>query len=280
MHFQEFFVTTAGQVGLLAVFTEFILIITIFSFLAMTVFSLATKESVAPAHRTSSVLTAVICLVAGCSYLVIRTYFHAMLETLAKTSDPAQRHALIYSSYLAIGQFRYMDWAVTTPLLLLKTVEMLKIKPRQIPGTLAVLLCADLLMVVTGYIGEQQIDSNGVMVASSHYFWGFISSVFYVIIPIILYRLYQTYAATVEHEERQAFRWLAFATISTWGVYPLGYMVPTLFPNADLNWLHVAFSVADVWNKVCLGIVAYLASARVLEKVLPKEEIMAGRTVG
>ena len=48
MHFQEFFVTTAGQVGLLAVFTEFILIITIFSFLAMTVFSLATKGSVAP----------------------------------------------------------------------------------------------------------------------------------------------------------------------------------------------------------------------------------------
>ena len=138
MHFQEFFVTTAGQVGLLAVFTEFILIITIFSFLGMTVFSLATKGSVAPEHRTSSVLTAVICLVAGCSYLVIRTYFHAMLETLAKLplDDATGRHNLIYSSYIAIGQFRYMDWTVTTPLLLLKTVEMLKIKPRQIPGTL------------------------------------------------------------------------------------------------------------------------------------------------
>ena len=248
----------------------------------MTVFSLATKGSVAPEHRTSSVLTAVICLVAGCSYLVIRTYFHAMLESLAKIplGDAQARHDLIYGSYFAIGQFRYMDWAVTTPLLLLKTVEMLKIKPRQIPATLAVLLVADLLMVVTGYIGQQQIDASGVMIASAHYTWGFISTIFYVIIPIILYRLYQTHAASVEPEERQAYRWLAVATVSTWGVYPIGYMVPTLFPNADLNWLHVAFSIADVWNKVCLGIVAYLASARVLEKVLPKEEVMAGRTVG
>ena len=282
MHFQEFFVTTAAQVGLLAVFTEYILVITAFSFFGMTLFSLASKGSVAPEHRTSSVLTAVICFVAGCSYLVIRTYFHAMLETLAKLppDDTVHRHALIYEAYLSIGQFRYMDWTVTTPLLLLKTVEMLKIKPRQIPGLLTVLLVADLLMVVTGYIGEQQIGADGVMLAGPHYTWGVISTIFYLVIPVILYKLYQDYADGVEPEERRAYRWLAFATITTWGVYPLGYMVPTLFPGADMNWLHVAFSIGDVWNKVALGVVAYLAATRVLEKVLPKEEIMAGRTVG
>ena len=282
MHFQEFFVTTAGQVGLLAVFTEFILVITIFSFFGMTLFSLATKGSVAPEHRTSSVLTAVICFVAGCSYVVIRTYFHAMLETLAKLppDDAKARHDLIYGAYLAIGQFRYMDWTVTTPLLLLKTVEMLKIKPRQIPGLLTVLLVADVLMVVAGYLGEQQIDANGVMMAGPHYTWGVISTLFYLVIPVILYKLYQTYAATAEPEERRAYRWLAWATVTTWGVYPLGYMVPTLFPDADMNWIHVFFSIGDVWNKVALGVVAYLAAARVLEKVLPKEDVQAGRTVG
>ncbi len=283
MRFQEFFVTTAGQAGLLAVFTEFILVITAFSFFGMTLFSLATKGSVAPEHRTSSALTAVICFVAGCSYLVIRTYFHAMLETLVKIplTDTKARHDLIYSAYIAIGQFRYMDWTVTTPLLLIKTVEMLKIKPRQIPGALTVLLVADVLMVVTGYIGEQQIDpSTGVMLATPHYVWGLISTIFYLFIPVILLQLYRTYAANVEPEEARAYRWLAWATVTTWGVYPLGYMVPTLFPGADLNWIHVFFSIGDVWNKVALGVVAYLAGTRVLEKVLPKEEVMVGRTVG
>ena len=42
----------------------------------------------------------------------------------------------------------------------------------------------------------------------------------------------------------------------------------------------MAFSVGDVWNKVALGVVAYLAATRVLEKVLPKEDVLAGRTVG
>ncbi|MBE7157381.1 MAG: bacteriorhodopsin [Rhodospirillales bacterium] len=282
MHFQEFFVTTAGQVGLLAVFTEFILVVTAFSFFGMTLFSLASKGSVAPEHRTSSTLSAVICFVAGCSYLVIRTYYHAMLETLAKLplDDAKARHDLIYGAYFAIGQFRYMDWTVTTPLLLLKTVETLKIKPRQIPGLLTVLLLADVLMVVTGYIGEQQIGPDGVMRAGPHYTWGTISTVFYLVIPVILYKLYQTYAAGVEPEERRAYRWLAWATVTTWGVYPLGYMVPTLFPDSDMNWIHVAFSIGDVWNKVALGVVAYLAGTRVLEKVLPKEDVQAGRTVG
>ena len=68
--------------------------------------------------------------------------------------------------------------------------------------------------------------------------------------------------------------------MTTWGVYPLGYMVPTLFPRADLNWVHIAFSVGDVYNKVGLGIVAYLAGAAILEKMVSKEEVLPGRTVG
>ena len=280
MHFQEFFVTHAGQAGLSSVLTEYILVVTFFSFFGMTIFSLATKGSVSPEHRTSSVLTAIICFVAGCSYVVIRTYYHAMLETLVQTPDAGARHNLLYTSYLAIGQYRYMDWMVTTPLLLVKNVLLLKLKPSRVPGTLFVLVTADILMILTGYIGEQQIDANGAMIAGPHYFWGTLSTLFYLVIPVILYRVYQQHAVGAEHEERRAYRWLAWATVTTWGVYPLGYLVPALYPQADLNWVHIAFSVADVYNKVGLGIVAYLAAAKLMEKTVPKEEVQAGRTVG
>ena len=280
MHFQEFFVTTAGQSGLLAVITEYILVVTIFSFFGMTIFSLATKNAVAPEHRSSSVMTAVICFVAGLSYVLIRTYFHAMLETLSKAPTPVDRHNIIYAGYLAIGQFRYMDWTVTTPLLLLKNVLLLRVKPRQIPGTLTVLIVADLLMIFTGYIGEQAVNRDYLMLEGPHYFWGFVSTIFYAIIVYILWRVYQQFAAQSEPEERLAYRWLGLATVTTWGVYPLGYMVPTLFPHADLNWIHVAFSVADVVNKAGLGIVAYLAGARLLDKAVSKDVVVGARSVG
>ena len=48
MHFQEFLVTHAGQAGLSSVLTEYILVVTFFSFFGMTIFSLATKGSVSP----------------------------------------------------------------------------------------------------------------------------------------------------------------------------------------------------------------------------------------
>ena len=63
-------------------------------------------------------------------------------------------------------------------------------------------------------------------------------------------------------------------------VYPLGYLVPAMFLQADLNWVHLSFSVGDVYNKVGLGIAAYLAATKLTEKVVPKEGVMAGRTVG
>ena len=73
---------------------------------------------------------------------------------------------------------------------------------------------------------------------------------------------------------------MAIATVTAWGVYPLGYMVPTLFPQANLNWLHIAFSLVDIYNKIGLGVVAYLASAKVMEKMVPKDRVMPARTVG
>ena len=146
MHLPEFFVTNAGQVGLLQVFTEYVLEATALGFLAMTIFSLGVKGSVTPEHRVSMLLSALICAVAAVSYALIHTYYHAVLEVYAETHDPTERHNLIYSAYLNIGQYRYMDWTVTTPLLLTKNTMMLRVKPSQFPRTLFCLLAADLLM--------------------------------------------------------------------------------------------------------------------------------------
>lgn len=260
--------------------TEFFLLVAVFSFLGMAVFSLATKNEVAPEHRVSAVLTAIICAVAGLSYLFIHHYFHEMLEPLSQAASGSERRHIIFASYLAIGQYRYMDWAITTPLLLLKNVLLLKIRPSEEPRTIALLLAADFWMILAGYIGEQQLGPSGEVLAGAHYRWGFLSTLGYLVIPLILLSLYRRYAARVGREERLAYRLLGYATVTTWGVYPIGYLVPAMFPNADLNWVHIAFTVADVVNKVGIGVIAYLAGAKVLERVVPKEATMPARTVG
>ncbi len=164
-----------------------------------------------------------------------------------------------------------MDWFITTPLLLLKTVLVLEVKPRKLWGALTVLLLADMFMVVTGYIGEQQFTAAGEVDAGARLFWGSVSTVGYLVIPVTLLYIYRNYGREAHAWERRAYRILALATVITRGVYPLGYLVPALLPELSFNWLHIAFNVADVLNKVGAGVVIYVGAASVLEDRVPKD---------
>lgn len=279
MEFGDRFVSTAGQVGLLAQMTEFFLLMTVFAFAGSFLFSLLTRTSIAPEHRVSNTLTAIISLVAGASYFIIHDDYHEMLRELAKLPDEVSRFALVQHAYLAIGGYRYIDWAVTTPLLLLKTVMMLKVKPREIKGMITLLLAADVLMILTGYIGAQQVDAQMNVLVGLRLLWGTISTVFYLVIPVILYRIWQRYQSRGTPDEQGAYTLMALTSVTTWGVYPLGYLVPALLPQVNLNWVHIAFTVADIVNKVGVGLVAYQVSAKVLEQRVPEDATASARLV-
>ncbi len=128
MNFSDTFLPTASEVGILPMVTWFMLVVTCYAFVGNAIFALASRTSVAPEHRTSSIFTAIIAVVAGISYYLMQDYYREMLHELAKMSTAEGRLQTIRQSYNAIGQLRYMDWAITTPLLLLKMVTMLKIK--------------------------------------------------------------------------------------------------------------------------------------------------------
>ncbi len=283
MNFPQTFVPTAHEVGLLPMITELFMVIAMFSFAAGFVFFLSSRPSVAPWHRTSAGLSAVICLVAAASYAFIRYYYHDMLHQIALMApDPAGKKRVVHDAFFAIGQYRYMDWAVTTPLLLLKMVLALKVKPREIMGWIALLLGADFFMVICGSIGDEQFSpTDGSLLVGRHLLWGTISTLGYLVIPYVLFvRLGPRYGGQSDDESGHAFRLMALTTVTTWGVYPLGYLVPALFPSADLNWVHLAYTVADIVNKVGVGIVAYMAGVEELDRRVPKEAVQHARFVG
>ena len=278
MHFSDSFLPTANSVGLSSMITYYFMIFACYAFIGNFIFTWLSKSGVAPEHRTSRYFSAIIAAVAGISYALIAHFYHELLRQLSQT-DPSKHNDLIRLSYNAIGQLRYIDWGITTPLLLLKMVTMLKIQPHQAKRAIFWLLFADLFMIVTGYIGEQQLDANGEIIAGSKLMWGAISTIGYIIIPIILYNLWKRYSDTVQLEERRAFKWLALSTVTTWGVYPIGYILST-FRDFNFNYIHIAFSIADVINKVGAATVVYLASKKLLEKRVPEEAVMPGHMIG
>ena len=279
MTFGDSFVPTAGEVGILPMLTYFFMAIAAYAFLGNFIFSLATQKSMAPEHRVSRVYGAIIGAVAGVSYLLITHFYHELLHELSKhEANSAETASLLRRSYQAIGQYRYLDWAITTPLLLLKTTSMLRISSKEAGKAIAVLLLADFWMVVTGYIGEQQLTSAGEIIGSSKLLWGAISTLGYLVVPFMLRGFYQRYAARCTEQERWGYRFMAYTTVTTWGVYPLGYLLT--LTSIDLNYIHLSFSIADIFNKVGVAIVAYLVGKHLMDERLDEQKVLDSHEVG
>ena len=281
MQFPQTFVPMGSRVGVLPMITEFFLLTAAFAFLGAFVFFLASKNSVAPRHRSASINSAVIMLVAGASYWLIRTYYHDMLHQIDAIADAGARRKVMHDAFLAINQYRYMDWAVTTPLLLLNMVLILRVKPREILGPLALLLAADFWMILAGFIGEQALDPHdGTVLVWHRLAWGGVSTIGYLGVLFMLFRFFKPrFGTRGEDETATAFQLMILSTVTFWGVYPIGYMIPAVFPKWDLNSVHIAFTVADLINKIGLAVVAYLAGAHELEKRVPEEAIQSARIV-
>ncbi|NML66289.1 bacteriorhodopsin [Hymenobacter sp. RP-2-7] len=276
MNFNGDFVPTAAEVGILPMLTYYTMTVATYCFLGSVVFSFLTNQSVAPEHRVSRAYGAIISVVAGVSYLLITRFYHGMLHDLGQLSSPEARTALIRHSYNAIGQYRYMDWAVTTPLLLLKAASMFRIKLSEATGAILLMMIADFLMVVTGYIGEQQLDASGEIIVGQKLLWGAISTVFYVVALVALFGLYKRFRERGSAVENWGFRFIGITAVTTWGVYPLGYMLT--MTSIDLNYIHLTFSVFDVFNKVGISVVAYLVGKQMLDERLNEKKVLDGYT--
>lgn len=271
------FVSTAGAAGLLEQVTYYVLIVTMFAFLAGFVHFLSAQNRVVKEHRAAMGLHAIICLVAGLSYFIIQDNFRFYLASIARVADPAQRLTITREAYVAIGQFRYMDWTITTPLLLLSGVLGLRLRTRHVLRPVSILLLADLFMIFTGYLGEQQMTSGGAILAGPRLLWGTVSTLGYLVVVFIMWTQFRRYQRAAHWEENHAFKTQLLALVTTWGVYPLGYLVPVFFQNVNLNWVHVAFSLADIVNKVGIATVSFWAAASVYEKRHSSQDNPASR---
>lgn len=254
------FVPTAGVVGVFPLVTYFLLIVATYSFLGTFIVSLAPRPARVsqPAQHKVTILTAVIVAISGFSYYRLQSHYHDVLADLATVADASDRQTLIRESYNAIGQFRYMDWAVTLPLLLVQVVLITTQRPAVQTQTLVRLIAGSFFMVLTGYIGHQQLAFDNEIQVGSKLLWGAISMFGYAIVLHTLVRFWKDVVSQSPSGLRASYRLIAYA-LGVFGVlYPLGYIL-TLFP-IDFNWIHIAYTIADISSKIGIGLILYFSN--------------------
>ncbi|MBC7797284.1 MAG: bacteriorhodopsin [Pyrinomonadaceae bacterium] len=224
------------------------------------IFFLVQRGSVAPEYKTALTLSALIVGIAAFHYFYMKGLYGDSLPLLMEAG--ASQNDIARKTFLSIINFRYMDWLITTPLLVAK-IPLAVASGRKIGGVLVALMLFDVLMIVAGFIGEQQLTPTGVAVGP-RLLWGFISTIGYVGIVYLLFTTVRKMAESATPDEQWAVKWMSIFVLTGWGIYPIGYMVPAILPDANLNWVHLVYNLGDAINKIGPGVVLYIAGHRLL----------------
>jgi bacteriorhodopsin len=207
------------------------------SMLATTIYLYLSQARVLPKYRQAIVISGTVTLIALYHYWRIYDSFAA-----AHAGEAVFNEA-----------YRYVDWLLTVPLLLLETIAVLALPAANRKALIARLVPASAAMIVLGYPGEVTSEIGPKMV------WGALSTIPFL---YILYILFVELTKSLDKQPAEVsatVKRLRLLLIATWGVYPISYLMPVLGIDGANAFVgrQIGYTVADVLAKCLFGLTIY-----------------------
>lgn len=219
------------------------------SMLFTSIFLLVSQGRVLPRYRQALVVSAMVTGIAAYHYWRI---FNSFAHAYGPEGNPASYN---------VG-YRYVDWLLTVPLLLVETIAVLALAKEAQKSLLAKLVPASALMIALGYPGDANLQVWGGG-ASEIAIWGALSTVPFL---YILYVLFVELTKSLERQPAEVAATigrLRLLLIATWGVYPISYIFNMLnYSDGGIDsqafvTREIGYSIADVLAKCAYGLVIY-----------------------
>lgn len=201
------------------------------SFIAATVFFIFLMTRAPAGSRHFFIITAVITGVAA--------FFYLTMTTGATASNVEGR--IFYWG-------RYIDWVITTPLLLLDLALLALPNWRRNIQLIAGLIVLDVFMILTGLLAGQSTSDFGAG------FWFIVSTAAMIVLLYLVYTQLFSAAQSRPGSVQGIFRTLALLTIVLWSLYPIVWLLGTEgFAVASSTVEVFMFLVLDILAKIGFG---------------------------
>ncbi len=228
--------------------------LSIASLLFTALFLFISSRSVRPSYRNAVIISAIVCSIAAYHYFRIFDNFN---EAYPAGATVEAVHAL--SNVQFNEGYRYVDWLLTVPLLLVETVAVLNVGRKQQKSLLFKLVPASALMIILGYPGEITLE------ILPRAIWGFASAIPFAYILYVLFVELSRSIETQPVEVQHTIKMLRLMLVGFWGVYPIAYLFPifgsfgfSFFEGADGFVLkNIGYSFADIFAKAWFGLVIF-----------------------
>ncbi len=228
--------------------------------LAALLYFVLTIKTVAPKYRTSSVLSVVVMVSA---FLLLFVQSQNWTSAMVYDAESA-RYMLGSGNDLFNNGYRYLNWLIDVPMLLFQILFVVTLTKSDFSSIRNQFWFSGTGMIVTGYIGQYYEVTSPTL----FFVWGFISTLFFVHILILMKRVINEgkEGAPAKAQKYLGYIWTLF--FFSWMLYPGAYLMPYLFSLSAEPAMsemavvarHITYTVADVASKVIYGIFLTLAA--------------------
>jgi bacteriorhodopsin len=204
------------------------------SLVAATVFFFLERDRVSPKWKTSLTVSGLVTLVAAVHYFYMRDVW------VNTGSTPTV--------------FRYIDWLITVPLLMIEFYLILSAITKVPVGVFWRLMVGTLIMLVGGYLGEA-----GYMPVWPAFIIG-MAGWAYIVYEIYLGEAGKINAASAPPAVQSAFKAMRLIVVFGWAIYPVGYFFGYLIgsdPAQSADALNIIYNFADFLNKIAFGLIIW-----------------------
>jgi bacteriorhodopsin len=155
--------------------------------------------------------------------------------------------------------YRYMDWFLTVPLLLIEIVLVMKLSPAETVRKATILGVLSAFMIIFGYPGEM-VPAGSTNIGIRWLFW----AVSMLPFLFIIYQLTLGTKAALDKEEdpdvKSKINSARIMTIVSWLTYPIVYIIPCIAGSSGVTGIvgvQIGYTISDIISKCGVGILIY-----------------------
>jgi len=250
------FEMTDGQYQIVYDFLSF----TFATMAASTLFFWLRLPSIAEKYKSALVITGLVTFIAAYHYLRI---FNSWTDAY-KYEEPSNG-TLMVSDPIVTGKpfndaYRYMDWLLTVPLLLVEIILVMDLSDDETVEKSWKLGGAAALMIILGYPGELILEQS--QLGTRWIYWALAMIPFVYIVYTLVVGLAQATNAEPDASIRKSIRTAQYMTVLSWLTYPIVYIIPMMGAkgaNAVVG-IQLGYCLSDIIAKCGVGFLIYSIS--------------------
>lgn len=229
------------QFSLVANFFSF----TIAAMAATTIFLWISRSQVADPYKIAVTISGLVCFIALYHYWRI---YISWTEVYTITDG-----ALVATGKPFNDAYRYVDWILTVPLLLIELILVMRLPARETVTKSVRLGLLAVIMIVLGYPGEIS-DVSG-----TRWLWWSLSMIPFLWIVFELFIGLKNATAKQPESVRGLISGARYLTVGAWAFYPIVFLFPMLGisgPVAETA-VQIGYTIADVVAKAVFGLLIF-----------------------